>query len=139
MLPMFSSSQLFWIKAGDVVSIYFFPLSLKRKKVIKSIYLFIHSFVHLFIFVGHKCHIGTQKAYFYMILRLTERDMKLDMETKENLKWFSIGGEAGWYVTPLHFQTKIWILNDNFYVFPLFYYLTAPSFCPTKRKAVCFA
>ena len=49
-----------------------------------------------------------------------ERDLKLDMEAKENLKGFNIGGEAGWYVTLLHFQTKIWILNDNFYIFPLF-------------------
>lgn len=59
------------------------------------------------------------------------------MEVKENLKGFSIGGEVGWYVTPLHFQTKIWILSDNFYIFPLFYFLTAPSFCLTMRKAVC--
>lgn len=73
-----------------------------------------------------------------MIFRHMERDLKLDMEAKKNLKGFSIGVEAGWYVTPLHFQTKIWILDDNFCIFPLFYFLTAPSFCLTKRKAVCF-
>lgn len=69
-----------------------------------------------------------------MIFRHMERELKLDMEDKENLKGFSAGGEPGWYGTPLHFQTKILFLNDSFYIFLYFIFWQHPAFVSQREK-----
>lgn len=76
----------------------------------------------------------------WRISKKVQRELKLDMEARKNLKGFRIEDEAERNVTTLHLQTKILILNDNFCIFPFskFYFLTALCFCLTKRKAVCF-
>lgn len=66
-----------------------------------------------------------------------ERDLKLNMEAKENLKEFSTGGETRWYMSLCCIFKQRFGFSITISIFFL-YFLTAPSFYLTKRKAVCF-
>lgn len=68
-----------------------------------------------------------------MIFRHMERDLKLDMEAKKNLKGFSIGVEAGWYVTPLHFQRFVFLVTISVF-FLYFIFWQHPAFASQKER-----